>query len=163
MDPISIVGGLLILIGVFVGALLKGVSPVAFFTVPAAFMIVVLPTFGAAFLGTTTDDAKKLPKLFRMMFRKGDGEAGWSGHRSRKAIHGYKAHVAADRDSCLVDDLEVTPGNAHEGRAGMTVIPENPGEVFADSAYRGAGFAQAVRARGGVARVCRDPLPGPRR
>lgn len=74
MDPISIVGGLLILIGVFVGALLKGVSPVAFFTVPAAFMIVVLPTFGAAFLGTTTDDAKKLPKLFRMMFRKGDGE-----------------------------------------------------------------------------------------
>jgi transposase, IS5 family len=84
---------------------------------------------------------------------KGDAEAGWSGHRARKAIHGYKAHVAADRDSCLVDGLEVTPGNVHEGRAGTTVIPEDPGEVFADSAYRGTGFAQAVHARGGVTRV----------
>ncbi|UDY37189.1 motility protein A [Dermatobacter hominis] len=76
MDPISLVGALLILIGVFVGALLKGVSPVAFFTVPAAFLIVVLPTFGAAFLGTTTSDAKNLPRLFKMMFRKGEGEDG---------------------------------------------------------------------------------------
>jgi transposase, IS5 family len=83
----------------------------------------------------------------------GDGEAGWSGHRSRKAIHGYKAHVAADADTVLVEVADVTPGNVHDGRAGVMVVPDVPGEVFADSAYRGAHFAEAVRARGGVARV----------
>ena len=83
----------------------------------------------------------------------GDGDAGWSGHRSRKAIHGYKAHVAADADTVLVEVADVTAGNLHDGRAGVTVIPDDPGEVFADSAYRGAHFAEAVRARGGIARV----------
>jgi IS5 family transposase len=31
--------------------------------------------------------------------REGDGDARWSGHRSRKAVHGYKAHVGADVDT----------------------------------------------------------------
>lgn len=82
-----------------------------------------------------------------------DAEAGWSGHRARKAIHGYKAHVAADADTTLVDVVDVTPGNVHDGRAGVAVIPDGPGEVFADSAYRGSCFADAVHARGGVVRV----------
>jgi len=83
----------------------------------------------------------------------GDGEAGWSGHRARKAIHGYKAHVAADADTGLVECVDVTPGNVHDGRAGGAVVPDAPGLVHADSAYRGARFAEAVRARGGVTRV----------
>ncbi|WP_201299176.1 hypothetical protein [Novosphingobium sp. 9U] len=32
-------------------------------------------------------------------------------------------------------------------------MPDNPGEVFADSAYRGAHFCNAVRAKGGVPRI----------
>ena len=83
----------------------------------------------------------------------GDGEAGWSGHRARKAIHGYKAHVAADADTGLVECVDVTPGNIHDGRAGGAVVPDAPGLVYADSAYRGARFAAAVQARGGMARV----------
>jgi IS5 family transposase len=82
-----------------------------------------------------------------------DGEAGWSGHRARKAVHGYKAHVAADADTGLVERVDVTPGNVHDGRAGGAVVPDDPGLVYADSAYRGARFAEAVRARGGVTRV----------
>lgn len=82
-----------------------------------------------------------------------DGEAGWSGHRSRKAVHSYKAHVAADADTGLVERVDVTPGNVHDGRAGEAVVPDDPGLVYADSAYRGARFAEAVRQRGGVARV----------
>jgi transposase, IS5 family len=39
------------------------------------------------------------------------------------------------------------------GRAGGSVVPDDPGLVDADSAYRGAHFAQAVRERGGVTRV----------
>lgn len=83
----------------------------------------------------------------------GDGDARWSGHRSRKAIHGYKAHVGADADTALVEKVALTPGNAHDGRNGEAALPEDPGEVFADSAYRGQAFKSAVRARGGTPRI----------
>jgi IS5 family transposase len=80
----------------------------------------------------------------------GDEEARWSGHRSRKAIHGYKAHVGADADTALVEKVAVTPGNAHDGRNGEAALPDDPGDVFADSAYRGSVFREAVRTRGGT-------------
>jgi IS5 family transposase len=83
----------------------------------------------------------------------GDGEAGWSGHRARKAIHGYKAHVGVDADTAIVERVAVTPGNHHDGRCGEMALPDTPGDVSADSAYRGAVFAKAVRARGGTPRV----------
>lgn len=83
----------------------------------------------------------------------GDDEAAWAGHRSRKAIHGFKAHVGADADTGLVEAVSVTPGNAHDGRAGEGALPEDPGDVYADSAYRGQVFAAAVHAKGGTPRV----------
>ncbi len=83
----------------------------------------------------------------------GDGDARWSGHRSRKAVHGYKAHVGADADTAIVEKVAVTPGNAHDGRNGEAALPDDPGQVYADSAYRGQVFADAVKARGGVPRV----------
>ena len=70
MDPATLIGLALILVGVFVGSLMKGVSPVVFFSVPAAFLIVFLPTFGAAFLGSTMDDIKAFPKLLKKLVRK---------------------------------------------------------------------------------------------
>lgn len=70
MDPVTIIGLVLVLIGVFVGSLLKGLSPVTFFTIPAAFMIVVLPTFGASFLGSAMEDVKAFPKLFKKFLSK---------------------------------------------------------------------------------------------
>lgn len=82
-----------------------------------------------------------------------DEDARWSGHRSRKAIHGYKAHVGADADTSIVERIAVTPGNAHDGRNGEAALPEDPGQVYADSAYRGEVFAKAVRSRGGTPRV----------
>lgn len=82
-----------------------------------------------------------------------DAEAAWSGHRARKAIHGYKAHVGADADTAIVERIAVTPGNRHDGRCGDLALPEAPGEVYADSGYRGEAFAAAVRAKGGTPRV----------
>ena len=82
-----------------------------------------------------------------------DCEAAWSGHRSRKAVHGYKAHVGADADTAIVEKIAVTPGNRHDGRCGELALPEAPGKVYADSGYRGEVFAAAVRARGGTPRV----------
>ena len=46
-----------------------------------------------------------------------------------------------------------TPGNAHDGRNGEAALPDDPGDVYADSAYRGEVFGSAVRARGGTPRV----------
>lgn len=44
----------------------------------------------------------------------------------------------ADADTALVEEVAVGPANINDGRAGPDALPDNPGEVFADSAYRGA-------------------------
>jgi transposase, IS5 family len=82
-----------------------------------------------------------------------DDEAKWAAHRTRKAVHGFKAHVGADADTALVEELSVTPGNVHDGRAGHGALPDDPGAVYADSAYRGQAFASAVKAKGGFPHV----------
>lgn len=64
-----------------------------------------------------------------------DEAARWSGHRSRKAIHGYKADVGADADTAIVEKVAVRPGNAHDGRGGWRAPPDDPGEVYAASAW----------------------------
>jgi IS5 family transposase len=82
-----------------------------------------------------------------------DEEARWVKHKNRKAIHGYKAHVASDQMTDLVEKVSVTPANVNDGKAGVDVVPDDPGDVFADSAYRGSHFRAAVESRGGTARV----------
>lgn len=42
---------------------------------------------------------------------------------------------------------------ADDGRAGPEALPDNPGEVCVDSAYRGSHFRDAVRAKGGIPRI----------
>jgi transposase, IS5 family len=63
-----------------------------------------------------------------------DGDGHWVKHRSRPAVHGFKAHVGADAATSLVEKVSVTPANVHDGRAGPDALPDNPGDVFADSA-----------------------------
>jgi len=84
---------------------------------------------------------------------KDDEDARWIKHRNRKAVHGYKAHVACDEDTALIERVKVTPANVNDGKAGCGIIPEDPGNVYADSAYRGPRFRDAVEHRGGRARV----------
>lgn len=83
----------------------------------------------------------------------GDDDARWVKHKNKAAMHGFKAHVAADADAALIEDVEVTAANVNDGRAGPAVLPDDPGQVFADSAYRGAHFGDAVRAKGGTPRI----------
>jgi len=83
----------------------------------------------------------------------GDVEAHWVKHKGRPAVHGFKAHVGADAETALVEEIAVTPANVNDGRAGPAALPDDPGEVFADSAYRGSHFGEAVRAKGGVPRI----------
>jgi IS5 family transposase len=85
--------------------------------------------------------------------REKDDEARWVKHKGRQAVHGFKAHVGADADTALVEQVSITPANVNDGRAGPEALPDAPGEVFADSAYRGDHFRNAVRAKGGTPRV----------
>ena len=78
---------------------------------------------------------------------------GWVKHKGKPAVHGFKADVGADADTALVEEVSVTSANINDGRAGPEVLPDNPGEAFADSACRGNHFGDAVRARGGIARI----------
>ena len=84
----------------------------------------------------------------------GDNDARWVKHKGKRAIHGFKAHVGADADTALVEEISITSANINDGKAGPEAqLPDNPGEVFADSAYRGNYFCDAVRAKGGIARI----------
>jgi transposase, IS5 family len=82
-----------------------------------------------------------------------DDEARWVKHKGKPAVHGFKAHVGADADTTLVEEIAITTANINDGRAGPDALPDDPGEVFADSAYRGSHFRDAVRAKGGVPRI----------
>jgi hypothetical protein len=74
-------------------------------------------------------------------------------HRGRAAVHGFKAHVGADADTALVEDVAITPANVNDGEAGPDALADQPGEVFADSAYQGKTFREAVRVGGGCLRL----------
>jgi IS5 family transposase len=92
--------------------------------------------------------------------RKDDGDARWVKHKGKPAVYGFKAHVGADADTALVEEVSITPANINDGRAGPNALPDNPGEVFADSAYRGNHFGDAVKARGGVTRIAATSMWG---
>ena len=82
-----------------------------------------------------------------------DREARWVGHRRRSPVHGDTAHMAADQGAGLVRPVEVTTANVHDGTLLEAVLPQDPGEVYANSADAARRFTAAIVARGGVPRV----------
>jgi IS5 family transposase len=79
---------------------------------------------------------------------KGDQDAAWAKHKSRAPAHGYKAHIAADKDTGLSRDVEVTLGNEADVNVPPMIIPDGPGEVCADRAYDALSVAAAIEAKG---------------
>lgn len=78
-----------------------------------------------------------------------DGEACWAGHRRRKPVHGYKAHVATDQEAWLIRGIEVTTANIHDAAELDAILPDSPGATYGDTAYSGSRPEAAIRARGG--------------
>jgi IS5 family transposase len=66
---------------------------------------------------------------------KGDKEAAWAKHKSRAPAHGVKAHIAADKDTGLIREVETTPANEAGVTIAPAIIPDEPGEVYGDKAY----------------------------
>jgi transposase, IS5 family len=82
-----------------------------------------------------------------------DADARWAGHRRRKPVHGYKAHVATDEAGGLILGVEVTTANVHDAAELDAVLPAEPGDVYGDSAFTGSRAEAKIAARGGRARV----------
>lgn len=82
-----------------------------------------------------------------------DEEARWAGHRRRKPVHGYKAHMATDQEAGLIRGVEVTTANVHDAAELEAVLPDKPGDVYGDSAFTGSRPEAVIRARGGTPRV----------
>jgi IS5 family transposase len=89
-----------------------------------------------------------------------DGEARWAGHRSRKPVHGYKAHVATDERAELIRGVEVTTANVHDAAELDAVLPPEPGDVYCDSAFAGSRSERTITARGGRPRIAQTATWG---
>jgi IS5 family transposase len=86
---------------------------------------------------------------------KGDKDAAWVKHRTRAPVHGYKAHIAADKDSGIIREVETTAANEPDVAIGPSIIPDEPGEVYADRAYDALSVEKAIEAKGGTAKLLR--------
>jgi transposase, IS5 family len=78
-----------------------------------------------------------------------DDEARWAGHRNRKPVHGYKAHVASDEEGGLIRGVEITTANVHDAAELVAVLPSEPGNVYGDSAFASSRSERIITARGG--------------
>lgn len=86
---------------------------------------------------------------------KGDKEAAWVKHRTRAPAHGYKAHIAADQETGIILKVETTPANEADISVAPSIIPIEPGEVYADKAYDALAVEKAIEAKGGTSMLMR--------
>jgi Transposase DDE domain len=49
-----------------------------------------------------------------------------SSTRAKAAVHGFKAHVGADAETALIEEVAVTPANVNDGKAGPKLCPTAP-------------------------------------
>jgi IS5 family transposase len=81
-------------------------------------------------------------------------------HKSRSDYRdGFKAHVAVEPDTGIITASTLTPANAGDGPAGVTLLDgEEPGlEIYADSAYGSGPTRVEIRRRGHDAVI--KPIP----
>ena len=86
---------------------------------------------------------------------KGDKEAAWAKPKSRAPAHGYKAPIAADKDTGIIRDVETTPANEADVNIAPLILPDEPGEVYADRAYDALAVETAIIAAGGTSKLMR--------
>ena len=70
-------------------------------------------------------------------------------------MHGYKAHIAADKDSGIIRAVETTPANEADVAIASSIVPDEPGEVYADRAYDALAVEKAIEAAGGTSKLMR--------
>ncbi len=63
-----------------------------------------------------------------------DPEAAWTVKKG-VPIHGYKAHLASDREHDLIRAIQVTPANVHDSQCADALIQWDERAVYGDKAY----------------------------
>ena len=86
---------------------------------------------------------------------KGDKEAAWAKHKSRAPMHGDPAHISADKGTGIIRAVKTTPGNEADVSVAPSLIPDRPGEVYADRAYDALAVEKAIEAKGGISKLMR--------
>jgi IS5 family transposase len=86
-----------------------------------------------------------------------DPDVRWT-KRDRRLLQGYKTHVAVDRGSGLVCDLDVTAAGMHDRRKGSDLVPSDEAAVHTDEAYDAMGLRNFIRSAGPADRVMRAGL-----
>jgi transposase, IS5 family len=97
----------------------------------------------------------------------GDKQAAWAKPKSRAPAHGYKAHIAADKDRGIVRATEPTPANEADVALAPALIPNPPGEensasgilggeVYGDQADDALSVERAIAAAGGTSKIWRN-------
>lgn len=81
-----------------------------------------------------------------------DPDARWT-KRGRRALLGYKVHVAVDQGSGLVRGLAVTGAEVHDSRKGGDLVQGDEAAVYADKAYDAKDFRERIRSAGAADRV----------
>jgi len=90
----------------------------------------------------------------------GNDEARWVGHRRKKPVHDYEAHVSSNAETDIVRRVAVTTAIMHDLENAEEVLPEDPGDVYADTAYAAHRFEQVIMARGGRPRIVQRSIWG---
>jgi IS5 family transposase len=78
---------------------------------------------------------------------KKDPEAGWT-KKGGKYIHGYKAHIASDKDTGLIKRVIATSGDVHDSQVFAPLLKGDEEEVYADKAYGSSTNRELLRSHG---------------
>ena len=69
MEQGTLVGMIVCLVGIFGAVVLKGISPAYLFTIPAAFLVVLVGALGAVFMSNKMGDNKRIGKIIGKAFK----------------------------------------------------------------------------------------------
>jgi IS5 family transposase len=75
-----------------------------------------------------------------------DPDATWSKKRG-KSYFGHKAHIAIDQGSELIRQVEMTPGNVHDGTLFTAMVSGDEEMVYADKGYSSVERSQWLKER----------------
>jgi len=76
--------------------------------------------------------------------RQKDTDARWT-KKNGENIYGYKNHAKVDKDTKLIVEAVITPANVHDSQPFVELVDSADNEIWADSAYAGAGFEEEIK------------------
>jgi transposase, IS5 family len=82
-----------------------------------------------------------------------DVEGRWV-KKNNQNYYGYKDHVKTDVGSKLIEDFSVTSAAEHDSQQFDTLVAEDDGNVWADSAYTGKACEEVLQSCGVQGHIC---------